>query len=244
MSAPIVRVLPTAKVAEKGGVFQILVEITAEEPLSDVVLAPIPPDGFTVEPIPGPGVTPDPKDVSVRIPRLDARSSITVAFRVWPPNFLGRPRHAKKEAPYYARGGPKSFTINVFYSSESSGGRGSLTNRVEIPYTTSIGFYLLFGLVGLLLGHVVKTETKHRADVVESRKAASSRSGRIASTLGFVFLTRFPALLTSLVIGFGALLTMAKDAIPVASWHQAIALGIGLALLADEQLLTKVRPPG
>jgi hypothetical protein len=44
-----------------------------------------------------------------------------------------------------------------------------------------------------------------------------------------------------MMIGFGALLVMAKETIPVNSWHQSIALGIGLAVLSDEQLLAKFK---
>lgn len=237
-----VRVTPTASTAEKGGVFRILLEISAEEPITDLVVAPITPDGFTIEPVPSVGVEHDVKDGFLRVPRLEGRSSVTVAFRVWPPDFLGRPKLATKDAPYYTRGGPKSFVFNVFYSSASGGARSSLTSRAELLYTTSIGFYLLSGLLGLVLGHYVKTETKYRTEVVEKRKSAQSRASRLMSTLGYVFVSQFPALLTSLVVGFGVLLTLAKDAIPVPSWHHAIALGIGLALLTDEQLLTRIKP--
>lgn len=67
---------------------------------------------------------------------------------------------------------------------------------------------------------------RSRSDTVESHKASSSSSGRVTSTLGFGFVTGISTLLAQLVIGFGGLLTMTKDAIPVASWHQAISLGI------------------
>jgi len=41
--------------------------------------------------------------------------------------------------------------------------------------------------------------------------------------------------------GFGVLLSLAKDGLPTTSWHQAIALGIGIGILSDEQLITKIK---
>jgi hypothetical protein len=49
------------------------------------------------------------------------------------------------------------------------------------------------------------------------------------------------SLFTLLIVGFAALLVLSKDAIPVTGWHQAMALGIGLAILTDEQLLAKIK---
>ncbi len=40
---------------------------------------------------------------------------------------------------------------------------------------------------------------------------------------------------------FGVLLSLAKDGLPTTSWHQAIALGIGIGILSDEQLITKIK---
>ena len=41
--------------------------------------------------------------------------------------------------------------------------------------------------------------------------------------------------------GFGVLLSLAKDGHSTTSWHQAIALGIGIGILSDEQLITKIK---
>ena len=56
-----------------------------------------------------------------------------------------------------------------------------------------------------------------------------------------ILVARMPLLLTLLIVGFGILLSLAKDALPVTSWHQAIALGIGIGILSDEQLITKLK---
>lgn len=190
-----------------------------------------------------PGVVACEDESVICIDRLDAGSALTIAFRLWPPDFWGNPRRGKKEAPYYTWGEAKSFVFNIFYSSQKSGqqARTSQTVSVNLRYTTSIGFYLLLGLVGFVLGHVVKTGTKDRNEITAGLGGEPSFQRKFSFVLRYIFVWRLSAFFTILAVGFGALLVLARDSIPITSWHQAIALGTGLAILTDEQLLAKIK---
>ncbi len=245
-AAPSIKVLPTTQSVEKGGVFQIRVEISTTEPIKNISVVPIVPDGFLAEPMVTPGVKTDKDGTAILIDHLDAGSAITISFKAWPPGFMGKPRKGDKEAPYSTRGEPKSFIFNVFYTDLTGKIEKSQTASINIRYTTSIGFYLLFGMLGVVIGHVVKMGTQNRTEISSAMAGNAAVPPRARTKLkiasGYIFVSRLPALLTLLVVGFAALLTLSKETIPVTGWHQAMALGIGLAILTDEQLLAKIKP--
>ena len=245
-ASPSIKVLPTTQSVEKGGVFQIRVEISTAESIKNISVVPIVPDGFVAEPMDTPGIKTDKKGTAILIDRLDAGSAVTVSFRAWPPGFFGKPRNGDKEAFYSTRGEPKTFIFNVFYTDPTGKIEKSLTASINIRYTTSIGFYLLFGMLGIVIGHVVKIGTQNRSEIksaIDSGDAAAlSRKGyKIRTASAYIFGSRLTSLITLLIVGFAALLVLSKDAIPVTGWHQAMALGIGLAILTDEQLLAKIK---
>ncbi len=246
-ASPSIKMLPTTQSVEKGGVFQIRVEISTNEPIRNISVVPIAPDGFLARPMDTPGVKTDKDETAIRIDHLDAGSAITVSFKAWPPGFLGKPREGDKEAPYSTRGEPKTFIFNVFYSDPTGKVEKSQTASINIRYTTSIGFYLLFGMLGIIIGHVVKIGTQNRSEIKSAidsgdPTAISQKGYKIRTASAYIFGSRLTSLVTLLVVGFAGLLVLSKDAIPVTGWHQAMALGIGLAILTDEQLLAKIKP--
>ena len=115
------------------------------------------------------------------------------------------------------------------------------TEKISIRYTTSIGHYLAAGLFGVLLGFLVKIATQYKQEVTDSLKDSETTAQKTKILIFEVLIARFPLLITLIIIGFGVLLSLAKDGLPVTSWHQAIALGIGIGLLSDEQLITKLK---
>jgi hypothetical protein len=97
------------------------------------------------------------------------------------------------------------------------------------------------GLFGVLLGFVVKIATQYRQEIAEALKDCETISHKTGQFFFQILITRLPLLLTLLIVGFGVLLSLAQDDLPVTSWHQAIALGIGIGILSDEQLITKIK---
>lgn len=257
-ATPTVKVTPTTKSVEKGGSFQIRLELSTAEPLKDILIAPIMPEGFTAEPM---SVHPDlvswvalrlepeqkilKKEESVeqgmKIASLEAGSAITVSFKVWPPGLLGGPRKGAMGGFYKARE-PQPFVFNVFYvgGKDPTPVKGALTVSTEVRYTTAIGYYFFFGLVGLLLGHVIKVSTKNRVEIQNLTSPKRLRE-KIGIVIGYIFGDRLTDLLTLSVIGLGVLIYLAQDGVPVNHWHQAVAMGVGLGILTDEQLLTKIK---
>lgn len=244
---PTVEVKATSPVAEKGHNFQIHVVVTADQALTNVVVAPIEPDGFAVEALDGEGLLlvkngDQGETNAVRITDIPAAGSVTVAFQVHPPDSFGRPWRQKKSS-YYSTREPKVFGFNVT-GLQVSGNESKpvrVTQSVSLRYTTSIGFYLAAGLLGVLLGYLVKIATQYREEISAKSQHIRGTSGKLKVFLSEIFLTRAPYLLTLIVLGFGVLLVLAKEALPVSSWHQAIALGIGIGLFSDEQLISKVK---
>jgi len=245
-AGPTLEVTATSPAAEKGHSFQIHVLVTTDQALTNVVITPIVPDGFVLEGILGEGLTsvkseePD-QSSAVRIAEIPATSSITVAFRVYPPDSLGRPMGQKKTS-YYSTREPKVFAFN-FTAMQVSGGEAKLvkaTKAVSLRYTTSIGYYLAAGMVGVLLGYLVKIATQYKDEINEKSKDKEGFE-MLKVFLSEIFVVRSAYLLTLTVLGFGVLLVLSKESLPVSSWHQAIALGIAIGLFSDEQLISKFK---
>ena len=246
-SNPIFEISASSKVAEKGHTFQILVGLKTDAPIDDIVVSITEPEGFYIEAITSPGISSENKKIAdfhsvLRIGNLGQKSSVTAVFKVWPPDLFGNPKVGEKQSLYSTRE-PKVFTVNIYYKTKSN---SNITERVysekiSIRYTTSIGHYLLSGLFGVLLGFIVKIATQYKQEITESLKKDDQLSQKVKAFFFEVFLARFPLLLTLLIVGFGLLLSLAREALPVTSWHQAIALGIGIGLLSDEQLITKIK---
>jgi len=246
-ASPSFEVSTSSNSAEKGHTFQIFVEIESNEPLHDIVISVTQPEGFYVQAIPSPGITVvnEQKTNAHNITRIDSlgqNSSITAPFKVWAPNLSGKPKIGDKQSLYSTRE-PKAFPVNIFYKSKSTSGEveGSFTTKVSVRYTTSIGHYLMAGLFGVLLGFIVKIATQYRQEIAESLKDSETITQKTGMFFFQILITRLPLLLTLLIVGFGVLLSLAKDDLPVTSWHQAIALGIGVGILSDEQLITKIK---
>lgn len=257
LATPTVKLTPTTQSIEKGGIFQIRVEVRTTEDLKDIVIAPLIPNGFTAKPLPGPDLhfisieaasdlnkdtaekKPEAKQ-AIKIDNLTAGSAMTVSFTVHPPSiFWGEPKEGEKEAFYDTRN-PGSFVFNITYNAKN-GTKGAVTASTEVRYTTAMVYYLLMGMLGVVLGYFIKVATKHR-DIITQKLPPDEGFKEIVKIMGkSLVVSNFHSLLTIMMIGFGVLLYMAKDGIPVTSWHQSIASGIGLALLSDEQLLAKFK---
>lgn len=153
---------------------------------------------------------------AIELPRVFQNgSSFTATFEVTPPG--SKPFTAGSDTRE-----KKIFTFNVDYI--ENGQRKAEDARFSLDFSLNPLIYLLTGVVGLIFGGVLKT-------------VASSR-GQITAAVDSTHLVQ---VLTSVAIGFVALLVLARDKIPTKGWYDSFALGVSLAFLSDEQLLTKVR---
>lgn len=246
-SSPIFEISTSSKVAEKGHTFQIFIEMKTNEPLYDIVISITEPEGFYIEAIKSPIITAENEEETnlhsvAKISSLGQNSSVTAAFKVWAPDLSGNPKIGDKQSLYSTRE-PKTFPINIFYKTKSDSGEleGMYTEKISIRYTTSLGHYIVAGLFGVMLGFIVKISTQYKQEITDSLKNSKTITQKTRIFIFEVLIARLPLLLTLLIVGFGVLLSLAKDGLPITSWHQAIALGIGIGILSDEQLITKIK---
>jgi hypothetical protein len=264
-AAPSFEITASTPTAEKGHNFMILVRVSVEEPLDQLTVTGIAPDGFCLEALKVPGVndveslvrdpSPPPQgtapDAPIRecagvpnIARLGplGKASFVVPFHVTPPDLSGKPRTGEKGSLYSTRE-QKEFVFDMIWTMKSGEERvqGNAAATIKLRYTTTIGHYLALGLLGVVLGYIVKTATQEREEFRTLLGERETMPRKLAAIPMFLCVERLPALLTILVLGFGVLLTLAQDALPVSSWHQALALGIGLGIVGDEKLISRLR---
>lgn len=106
--------------------------------------------------------------------------------------------------------------------------------------------YLLVGVAGIAIGYVVRMlvlTLKAVEPQVEAEKLATSEGpkGLRKFVLQYYWWVDFSV---TLVLGFLALLALMKDGRPPVTatyWHHAAMLGVGLGLLTNSDLLTRVQ---
>jgi hypothetical protein len=155
-AAPDISITSSRPSIQKGTPFEIRIEIAAREPISNIVLVPLVPYGFTLVATSSPGMSVDSNTNIVRIPQIEAGSSLAIIFQGSSPRVLGLSKVSTAEA--------KTFAFNVFYVQEGASGKESSSQVITttVQYTTHISIFLIAGLVGTILGHVIKTGIKRR----------------------------------------------------------------------------------
>jgi hypothetical protein len=210
-AAPMVSISSSTPQARKMEPFHLYLEVSTQEDIEKLDIAWTAPTGFTVERLTK--QTPD---------TLGAGSSFIADFLVTPPGSSWHPY-----APGSDTREQKSFPFNVAYTTEVNGQSKRLQQaaKLTLPYSLGGALYVFTGILGLVLGNVIKTLT--------GRKEPISRA---------VFdLAFWLKLLTSVAIGFVVLLVLARTEIPTKGWYDSMALGVTLAILTDDQLLTKLK---
>jgi hypothetical protein len=245
---------PAVSAAEKGKVFEINVRLETEGAIDSVLVVPLPSENFCVRSVAVFGV-PDfvaNSDGSAFLRSLPAKSAVTFQFKVAAPTQLswsGSSCSVLDSAAAAGRRSPDNTRDNrifVFNGRYRMLGADTTihvwTESVEIKYTTSQGIFLAAGMIGVFLGYVVKSLTARRTDVtIAANQPTAKEHWKITKVLGYMFFDSIDKLVTSLVLGFGALLGMAKAGIPVGGFAVAIFLGIGIGVLADDTLISKVK---
>jgi len=204
--------------------------IAAQEGMREIDVSLTPPSGFTV--------TLETKQVPAE---LETGSTFTVVYTVTPP---GRAGFFQPYSPGSDTREDKTFVFNVGYSVPGSdGGKRRLHQAVELTVDYSIAprLYLALGVLGVILGGLIKLLTSATAQgtLVGERTEASPLA---PITRVFPRQAReWVGLLGNVTVGFIVLLVLARERIPTKGWYDSLALGIAVAILSDDQLLTKVR---
>ena len=139
--------------------------------------------------------------------------------------------------------GRKQFALNYSYQTGDKGEPVRRSATFGITYVPSLFLYLVFGLAGILLGFYAKINIKNSAQIggMAAPEDGTNKVQQMAQKAGAVMGSTVPNLLTTLILGLAALLTLARSGIPVEHCYFALPLGIGLAMLADEELISKVK---
>jgi hypothetical protein len=126
----------------------------------------------------------------------------------------------------------KIFIFNVRYTSSVDGLQKVMNQSLSLPLNYSITpvLYLLCGLLGALIGNIIKSFSAQKKDKASSRQA-----------LRAVFTEDIGGMCTSLAIAFVVLLVLSRDAIPAKGWYDSLALGAAVGILSDDQLLMKTK---
>ena len=215
-----VTVKPTVSSAEKGKVFEINVRLEASQPLDSLVIVPMASENFCMRAVPILGA---PQfvangDGSAFLGSLPASSAITVQFKVAAPTqFMGSESNClalDSSASTRARRSPdntrdlRTFVFDGRYRAlRPDTSVHFWTESIDLKYTTSQTIFLWSGMLGVLMGYIVKSLTARRTEVNAARLVGTSRSGQLWHLLAYMFGTSVDKFLTSLVFGFGALLT-------------------------------------
>jgi hypothetical protein len=251
-ASPTLKVTSTVKSVEKGGAFEVVAEVTTAEAITNIRIAALGPEGFLVEPVTTTGITASADHGPVaEIRSLPAGSAITAVFKVWAPDWYGRPLMrltsgkltlASKES-YYPTFGGRKFNFNLIYDEQVDGRLITeyQTVALDVGYTTAIGFYIVMGMIGVLIGYIVKQSTQGRAEIMATAAAADALRDKLLAIFKYYFIQNLPSLLTLFAVGFAALITLAREGLPASSWNAAMALGIGLSVLTDDEIFGKLK---
>ena len=183
----------------KGEVFKLYCLLTAEELLSEITILPNMPSGFDCK-----------WENEQELPAvLDKGSSFASVWTVIPP---------AQVTGWLEPGGDtrekKVFLFNTTYKINEHQVRQAVD--LTLDYSISHYLYIICGMLGIILGVLIKTLAKSQ----------ELRLGWEAAV--------------SVAIGFIVLLVLSRDRVPTKGWYDSIALGAAVAFLSDDKLLSKI----
>jgi hypothetical protein len=219
-AAPTLTIECSSAQIRKGESFKMYLKIIAEENMSNIDVKWIPPTGFDLK-----------LDNENYPTGMTIGSSYTFAFSGTPPSSLNighRPGQDTRER--------KVFIFNVDYSTRRDGVTEARQQTVELNtgFSVNASIYLLWGVFGLLLGAAIKHLTRYGPDSANNQVTQQKTAGRSLSSSVI-------DLMSVTAIGFVVLLALARESIPTKGWYDSLALGVAVAILSDDQLLTRVK---
>jgi hypothetical protein len=205
------------------------VKVKAEKSVYRIWIEPACPPGFLLTPDSG-----QPQPIIVNSTRDS--NDLLVPFKLTVPGLKSGWNELLVSA------GRKQFALNYSYQDEKSPDPVRRYGTFSITYVPSLFLYLVFGLAGILLGFYAKINIKNSRQINEmpAPEDGTGKVKQMAQKAGAVVGSTVPNLLTTLILGLAVLLTLARSGIPVEHCYFALPLGIGLAMLADEELISKV----
>lgn len=284
---PKTTVSATVEIIEKGHPFQIILTVIGVDSLRAFSVTPLMPLGFCARPdsIAGALGVRIASDGTVYVKGLDQLGSFRMLFTVEPPRDFrlardlldfglrrsngcthGRMAERQNQERNYldTTRYSKVFSFNVLYQLTSGPPVGDVV-ELKVPYTTSQAVFVTGGMIGVVLGFLVKRRIQRsgttpvqtgESPVTNAQLAPNAKQGWW-TRLRQLFLnakrgwwTRLRQLflnsdfLSTLIIGLGILLTLAQVNVPVSSFIASIALGVGIGVVSDETLISKLPRPG
>jgi hypothetical protein len=207
-----------------GAPFTIDLTITPPEALADFDIEASGPPGFQI--------TAPKKSMPSS---LGAGSSYTVVYEVTPP----ASGHVTTEK--------YRVVFNVKYRhATASPGEPQMWQSLEIPFTVTFSrqkFYF-WTIVGLFVGWFIKALGSFSGFVASLTDMRVKERRGVQVLLALLSRQEITSALTSLAMGFLALLLLSRSELPTGAIHDSLALGIGLGFLSDDQLLTRIKIAG
>jgi hypothetical protein len=223
-AAQMITATPSRNQLYFGAPFTIDLTITPPEAVEDFDVEAAGPPGFQITP---------PKK---SLPRgLGAGSSYTVVYEITPPTS----GHATTEN--------YRIVFNVRYRhANASSGEPQMWQSVEVPFTVTFSrakFYF-WAMAGLLVGWLIKALSSFSGVVPSPTTTLVKERRGVQILLAFLSRREITSALTSLAMGFLALLLLSRHELPTGAIHDSLALGIGLGFLSDDQLLNRIKVVG
>jgi hypothetical protein len=212
-----------------GAPFTIDVTIAPPETLADFKIEVIYPPGFQGKP------------ASTAIPTsLAAGSTYTLEYDVTPPSS----GHATTET--------YTIVFNVGYRHAVRGERDNREARsaslepemwqsLDVPFTATFSrekFYV-WTILGLFFGWLIKFFSSYKFSSSAKSLAAANPAQTNPKWYWWLMDRPVSRALTSLTMGFLALLLLSRHELPTGAVHDSLALGIALGFLSDDQLLIR-----
>jgi hypothetical protein len=212
---------------------QLSVTVDTNRPLAEAKLNVTVPPGFTVATI-GSGAA-ESFTQSVAITLGDVNSSVVTTIAI-----LGDPEKLDR-AEYKVQ-------IILDYKDQPSAPNQHVIQLYPISYIPEVPLstYFGFGLIGIFLGYWLRLFVKILSSITPPQPLSiatgiSLTKGRLTA---FVIAHYYAIdLAVTIAIGFLILVSLIKDGNPpdnALSWYSALAMGVGLGLLTNSELLTKL----
>jgi len=221
MATQMITASPSRQQLYFGAPFTIDLTITPPETLADLDVEASGPPGYQIS---------APK--SAMPSSLGAGSSYTAVYEVTPP----------------ASGHSTTETYRIVYNvkyrhASASSSEPQMWQSVEVPFTITFSrsrFYF-WAMAGLFIGWFIKALSSFSGFVESPTDASIKKRRGVQTLLAFLSRREIASALTSLAMGFLALLLLSRHELPTGAIHDSLALGIGLGLLSDDQLLSRFK---
>ena len=220
IGSQMVAAIPSRSQIRLGETFTIGLTVTPPENIKSLVVECVVPTGFTV----GRPATPVPSDLPVG-------SSYATSYDITPPSR----GHSTTEV--------YRILFNIKYKhADHAAGDQYMFQSVDLPFSMVFNrrHFYFWGILGLSAGWFIKSISSFSGVVLGRRP--SVKEARLGIRVAIAFLARreVAQVLTSLALGFVALLVLSRQDLPTGAAHDTLALGIALGFVSDDQLLSRL----